>query len=442
MQKWVMSCIPCVFSAAELRQAAVLSPHDKSAANMSSSSTSDLRPRPELIYHINWSHLELAPELLRSTFVQSYCDSGTVAWLQETAVSSQSVIKQTASSVLSKFFGRTTANGLTFRGGMFVFSDAQLATLLTCATRRLNQQQQQQQQTQSAPLSEESSRSIWGPVTFSSPVHNDVLSRYAWKSSCGGNKNKNDKNNGGDDSTHVSNEAASLNSMRNSDPQQQEEQLVDECRKKRLGGRVCMDIGAGDGGVTRHLASFFGTMLVTEDNTVMRNRLQLCYGAQNVLSSEATCPTLLAAPPRVDCVALLNVVDRCERPLSLLKDIRQALFNRMRHRRSEDDASGSLPPVLVLAIVLPFCPFVESGTKQVAPTERLTGMEGGGMCREGASFEQSLDRFVKNVIEPLGFRLLAWTRLPYLSEGDSKTAYFRLDDAVMVLTPAEDFKPS
>ena len=57
------------------------------------------------------------------------------------------------------------------------------------------------------------------------------------------------------------------------------------------------------------------------------------------------------------CIALLNVLDRCLRPISILEDIHSHL---LKH--------GG---VLLLAIVLPCHPFVEESTYQISPLEDI-----------------------------------------------------------------------
>ena len=66
------------------------------------------------------------------------------------------------------------------------------------------------------------------------------------------------------------------------------------------------------------------------------------------------------------------------------------------------------------------------------PSEMLP-MSGGGLCREGASFESSVAKFVSAVLIPLGFVVRAWTRVPYLCEGDANNEYYCLDDALFLL---------
>jgi len=76
-------------------------------------------------------------------------------------------------------------------------------------------------------------------------------------------------------------------------------------------------------------------------------------------------------------------------------------------------------------------PFVEKGAKQVTPDEELP-MDG-GLCRQGATFERSLALLYAQVLLPLGFEIEAWSRVPYISEGDSAQNLYFLDDALIVL---------
>ena len=60
---------------------------------------------------------------------------------------------------------------------------------------------------------------------------------------------------------------------------------------------------------------------------------------------------------KFDLVACLNVLDRCSRPSDLLNDIKLRL----------EPVTGRF----ILALVLPFCPFVENGATQIKPTQDL-----------------------------------------------------------------------
>ncbi len=133
-------------------------------------------------------------------------------------------------------------------------------------------------------------------------------------------------------------------------------------------------------------------------------------------ASEAGVPLPLHAAsgsPGVHCVSLLNVLDRCDTPRTLLTRLRDVLL----------PGEGRL----LLAVVLPFRPFVEDGTQRRTPAEAL------GLSPD-ASFEASLAALWQTVLQPLGFRLEAVSRVPYLSDGDTKCPVYCLDDALIVLS--------
>lgn len=52
-------------------------------------------------------------------------------------------------------------------------------------------------------------------------------------------------------------------------------------------------------------------------------------------------------------------------------------------------------------------------------------------------WEVQLQSFLSNVIQPAGFELVRWTRLPYLCEGDFTQSFYYLNDIVMVLRVAD-----
>lgn len=171
-----------------------------------------------------------------------------------------------------------------------------------------------------------------------------------------------------------------------------------------------LDVGAGDGGVTSTLAPLFRSVTATEDAAVMRWRLRR-RGYEVLPAGEEGFPS-----QAFRVVSCLNVLDRADAPLSLLRALREAVEPR---------------GFVVLAVVLPWCPFVEDGAGQRRPKEALP-MAGGECCR-GATFEQSLEKLVANVLVPAGFEVLRWTKVPYLCEGSTTHRYYKLDDAVMLL---------
>ena len=53
----------------------------------------------------------------------------------------------------------------------------------------------------------------------------------------------------------------------------------------------------------------------------------------------------------------------------------------------------------------------------------------------GNTFEQQLASLIWDVLQPVGFEVERFTKLPYLSEGDMYHSYYVLYDAVFVLRP-------
>ncbi len=112
-----------------------------------------------------------------------------------------------------------------------------------------------------------------------------------------------------------------------------------------------------------------------------------------------------------DLISCLNVLDRCDAPLHMLRQIHSKL-----------SPGGHL----LLALVLPYQPFVESGMSQSSPSELLP-------LSEDDSWEVSVGQLWEGTLKPLGFELVTVSRLPYLCEGDLNQEYYSLDDVIFVL---------
>uniref|UniRef100_A0A6P7GYT6 Methyltransferase-like protein 9 n=1 Tax=Diabrotica virgifera virgifera TaxID=50390 RepID=A0A6P7GYT6_DIAVI len=112
---------------------------------------------------------------------------------------------------------------------------------------------------------------------------------------------------------------------------------------------------------------------------------------------------------KFDFISCLNVIDRCDTPLKLLHQMRDALT-----------PNGTL----LLAVVLPFSAYVEAGTNH-KPRELLP--------ISGPNFEDQVKSVIDNVFTPANFEVVSWSRVPYLCEGDLQQSYYWLDDAVFVL---------
>ncbi|CAH2039765.1 unnamed protein product, partial [Iphiclides podalirius] len=174
----------------------------------------------------------------------------------------------------------------------------------------------------------------------------------------------------------------------------------------RCGGAI-VDVGAGDGEVSRRFAHLYSDKFATEISSSMRKALK--SKGYTLLDTEDWHGS------QFDCVCMLNLVDRCSHPRAMLRSARAAL------------APGG---VLLLALVLPYKPYVEA-TADHKPVERLP--------IEGATFEEQVGSFVAFMRES-GFELRSWSRAPYLCEGDFAQAYYWLDDSVYVFAPLEAAK--
>lgn len=166
-------------------------------------------------------------------------------------------------------------------------------------------------------------------------------------------------------------------------------------------GQSVIDIGAGDGAVTSTFKTFFDEVYATETSGQMRRRLD---EKGIVVVDEINWHTTR----KFDVVTCLNVIDRCDMPISLLNSIKEALADK---------------GLLILAMVLPFKPFVEDNTQNDnKPTEMLP-------IREDT---QLID--IVRIVTNLGFTLRSWTRLPYLCEGDLRQSLYVLDDYVFLFS--------
>ena len=189
-----------------------------------------------------------------------------------------------------------------------------------------------------------------------------------------------------------------------------------------------LDVGAGEGEVTEKFRTGggFDVVVATEASAPMVRRLRqkkfdVVLESSDVSTVTRACAEAtgkrIRAEDGFDCVALLNVLDRCDTPFTLLGQLRKLL----------KDEGG----VLVLAVVVPFRPFVEDGNAHRAPREAL------GLDPNGA-WEAGVNQIWEKVLRPSGFAVERLARVPYISEGDQKHGAYILDDAVFVLSKASE----
>jgi SAM-dependent methyltransferase len=123
-------------------------------------------------------------------------------------------------------------------------------------------------------------------------------------------------------------------------------------------------------------------------------------------------------PGSYDLISCLNLLDRCEKPETILTQIKAKL---------KPDGR------IILALVLPFSQYVETNT--VAGNDTHKPVE--SLNITGNTFEEQLLSLNKNLLTVHGLEVMKWTRLPYLCEGDLDLSFYWLHDVVMVLRKAD-----
>jgi hypothetical protein len=222
-------------------------------------------------------------------------------------------------------------------------------------------------------------------------------------------------------------------------------------------GGAYLDIGSGQGEVASKLGEYFGTVVATETSPAMVKRCAESHKDWTVLETgtiedvwekfkmqnareeeDGTSTKSEAAKKKVrelldeeegiettehqhqghggkfDCIGMFNVLDRCDRPFTMLSHVRNLLKPK----------TG----LFVLAVVLPFRPFVEldDGTRR-PPSEKLD------VATPTAAWEYGCRDLYENVLKPSGFEIEKISRAPYVSEGDHLAGAYVLDDVVFVL---------
>ncbi|NOY92270.1 MAG: methyltransferase domain-containing protein [Deltaproteobacteria bacterium] len=179
--------------------------------------------------------------------------------------------------------------------------------------------------------------------------------------------------------------------------------LLDDGARGRL-----LDLGAGDGRVTTTLAPLFDEVVTNELSKGMARRLrQRGYECWLGDLAEQALPESFG---RFHVVCMLNLLDRCRRPRTLLSRARDLL-----------EPEGRL----IVAAPLPLSPHVHVGAHTVDPEELLP--------IERSSFEAAANRLAADLFEAQGLVTERWTRTPYLCRGDAHHPISSLDDAVFVL---------
>ncbi|CAI5455577.1 unnamed protein product [Caenorhabditis angaria] len=174
-------------------------------------------------------------------------------------------------------------------------------------------------------------------------------------------------------------------------------------------GKKVLDLGAGNGDITRHLEAFYSDIYATELSSRMRKRLSSKgYKVLDALTWDQT-------DIQFDLITAFNLLDRHYSPQKLLNDLWR-VSSRSKCR-------------VIISLVLPVNHYVEFNPngKSTRPDQFLKV--------QGKTYADHVHYMITNEFEPAKFRVVKWTRLPYLCEGDMNHSAYYLPDAMFLLEP-------
>jgi len=176
-----------------------------------------------------------------------------------------------------------------------------------------------------------------------------------------------------------------------------------------------LDIGAGSGHVTHELKSHCASLTATETSAAMASRLQ--ESGYEVWHEDiaATAQTRAAmGEGNFDLVAVLNVLDRCASPKSMLAAAHMLL--------------APSPSWLLLATPLPF-----NGAyygRQTWWTGRP--MESLDLGSKDDNWNTQAVTLIEHVLPSMGFSPMVISRVPYLGGGDAFDDFTECDDVIVL----------
>lgn len=166
-----------------------------------------------------------------------------------------------------------------------------------------------------------------------------------------------------------------------------------------------LDLGAGDGGALERLGvkDMANHIWTTEICAVMRKRLEWRgFGVKDVENWD---------DQTYDVISMLNLLDRAGDPDLFLQKANRVL-----------NSDG----ILLIAVVLPFNPYVERGGINNKPLKDISEFKSTSKMHS-----DQLDAFI-SAVENRGFKLERWSCVPYLCEGDQTTTYYTLRDTILI----------
>jgi SAM-dependent methyltransferase len=176
--------------------------------------------------------------------------------------------------------------------------------------------------------------------------------------------------------------------------------------KEKHGGSL-LDIGAGQGFVTMNAKPIFKKIVTTETSIGVAIRLWF-RGFVCKLRDVARFPRMFR-PKSFDVVSILNVIDRSDRPISLLENARNFL---------KDDG------YMIIATPLPI--------HQVVWTTKANPVQEHFNLSFNSSFEESLNELCEKVLIPHGLVPTMIGKLPYISKPNYITNLDPYEDAIIV----------
>jgi len=178
-----------------------------------------------------------------------------------------------------------------------------------------------------------------------------------------------------------------------------------------------LDVGAGDGSMAESLLKPKSeTIHTTETATRMIPKIESrglkCF--QIDLAKEDFAASM---HNEYDLMMLLNVIDRTDKPISLLK--------RMVGRLSRDG-------YFVIASPLPLRPICYDGATARHPSENFEFPKNIIKNEFKDEWEDGASWFISNILPSFGLKPICFSRVPYVSGGDVSTKLYTHDDIVVI----------
>ncbi|KAK6032214.1 DREV methyltransferase [Ostertagia ostertagi] len=165
-----------------------------------------------------------------------------------------------------------------------------------------------------------------------------------------------------------------------------------------------LDLGAGDGGITKKLSAFFPNVYVTEMSQARASVVfkVMQWRLRNEGFHIEDVEGWSSSSRRYDMISALNLLDRMRSGTTIHGNYYE-ISTRLLFGQTV---------MFLLAVVLPIHQYVE-----FHPSRKTTEADV-RLAVEGSTIEEQASFLVEREFSPAGFDLVRWTKLPYLCEGD------------------------